>query len=301
MGPSLAVVRGAEYTRRRENAVGILIGPTSLGRSVERGKRASRDAAFTIRHSAYDHCVATHANVSAAVCNRWWVLLGWALGGCTPSAPAPATIAQAPPTQAAATASLPTPPAPRADFGAHGPSQSTRFAADRIVATADNGGLPFLIVDKVAAEVLAFASDGRLVAHAPALLGLTRGDDSVAGIGQRRIADIRPEERTTPAGRFAAEMGENAQGAEILWVDYDSAISLHPVRVVAASQRRLQRLASPTPEDNRISYGCINVPPQFFADIVRPLFAPRDGIVYVLPETRAIDTLFDKKIARPTP
>ena len=65
-------------------------------------------------------------------------------------------------------------------------------------------------------------------------------------------------------------------------------------RAVKASDNRAKRLASSTAADNRISYGCINVHPAFYEGVVKRLFAPRDGIVYVLPETRPIETLFSK-------
>ncbi len=211
-------------------------------------------------------------------------------GGCQPSRAPPTGVAAKPKTSEAAATT--TQPAPTADFGAYQPSAPARYVADRAVATHDTGGLPFLIVDKVSARVLAFDPAGRLIGDAPALLGLASGDDSVPGIGERRIADIRPEERTTPAGRFAAEMGENAHGEDILWVDYDNAVSMHRMRAVSAAERRAQRLASTTPDDNRISYGCINLPPAFYDSVVKPLFSPRNGIVYVLPETRPAETLF---------
>ena len=165
--------------------------------------------------------------------------------------------------------------------------------AERVVAFSDARGLPFLIVDKLAARVFAFDDQGRVVGDSAVLLGSARGDESAPGIGDRPLAKILPEERTTPAGRFTAELGENNHGEDILWVDYDNAVSMHRVRTVKASERRLQRLASVTVADNRISYGCINVPASFYDDVVKPLFAPRDGIVYVLPETRPVETLFD--------
>ena len=161
-----------------------------------------------------------------------------------------------------------------------------------VVAAHDAHGLPFLIVDKRRATVSAFDAAGRLLASAPALLGLARGDDSVPGIGERKIADIRPFERTTPAGRFNAELGSNAGGEDILWVDYDNAVSMHRVRATNPAERRLQRLASKTPNDNRISYGCINLPAAFYDQIVKPAFEPHDGIVYVLPETRPAVAVF---------
>ena len=166
------------------------------------------------------------------------------------------------------------------------------------VAEHDPHGLPFLIVDKRHATVSAFDAAGHLLGSAPVLLGLARGDDSVPGIGERKIADIKPYERTTPAGRFAAEIGVNAGGEDILWVDYDAAVSMHRVRPVKASERRLERLATPTADDNRISYGCINVPAAFYDGFIRPLFLPRNGIVYVLPDTKPLTAVFGAAVTR---
>ena len=79
------------------------------------------------------------------------------------------------------------------------------------------------------------------------LLGLARGDDTVPGIGEKKLSEIPPEERTTPAGRFVAEPGVNAEGDDIVWVDYDAAVSMHRVRTTNPVERRLQRLLSRTP------------------------------------------------------
>jgi hypothetical protein len=185
-----------------------------------------------------------------------------------------------------------------ADPSGHELAAEVRYVADRVVRSNDANGLPFLIVDKTNARVVAFDAKGRFVQSSPVLLGLARGDDSAPGIGERRIADIRPEERTTPAGRFVGELGENDRGEDILWVDYDNGVSMHRLRAVKASDNRAQRLASETAADNRISYGCINVPAAFYDGVVKRLFAPRDGIVYVLPETRSIETLFIKAASR---
>ena len=44
--------------------------------------------------------------------------------------------------------------------------------------------------------------------------------------------------------------------------------------------------------DNRISYGCINVPANFYDTVVRPAFTGANGIVYILPEVRSIKEVF---------
>lgn len=126
----------------------------------------------------------------------------------------------------------------------------------------------------------------------PALLGLARGDNSAPGIGQRKLSSIRPDERTTPASRFVASLGRDINGKEMLWVDYDTAISLHPVVKGTPVERRSQRLDSATPVDNRSSYGCINVPLKFYELLVSPAFTGTSGIVYILPETRTAQEVF---------
>jgi len=193
---------------------------------------------------------------------------------------------------AAETQPAPTVRPKRANFEQARASQEARHVADWVVDSGDNGSMPFLIVDKSDAKVYVFHADGRLRGAASALLGLAIGDDSVPGIGDRKLSTIRPEERTTPAGRFVASLDRNLHGGEILWVDYDAAISLHPVITSNVKERRAQRLATPSPLDNRISYGCINVPADFFKSIVSAAFKGTNGIVYVMPETRSAQKIF---------
>src|SRR3974390_1536313 len=148
-------------------------------------------------------------------------------------------------------------------------SSAAAQVADWVTASGDNQGRPFVIIDKVGASVFVFRSDGRLRGAAPVLVGLARGDDSVAGVGERKLSAIGPDERTTPAGRFIARFGR-AGGAHhrVLWVDYGDAISMHPVVTTNPKEPRLQRIRSSAPEDHRISYGCINVPAKFYENVV---------------------------------
>lgn len=177
-------------------------------------------------------------------------------------------------------------------FGRERASREARQIADWIVDSADNLGLPFVIVDKIDAKIFVFDAGGRIQGAAPALLGSARGDDTVPGIGDREYSDMPPETRTTPAGRFVAALGQDIRGEDILWVDYDAAVAIHRVITTKPKERRLERLATPTPLDNRISYGCINVPVRFYEDVVSPAFSGTDGIVYVLPETRPAREVF---------
>lgn len=181
--------------------------------------------------------------------------------------------------------------AQRANFAQESASLDARYVADWVVDSHDNGNLPFLIVDKKNAKVFIFDAAGQIQGAAPALLGMAYGDDSAPGIGQRKLASIPADERTTPAGRFVGHLGRNLNGTGILWVDYEAAISLHRVVTSNPQQRRAQRLASPSVADNRISSGCINVPPNFY-EKVHTTFRNTSGIIYVLPETRSIGETF---------
>lgn len=180
------------------------------------------------------------------------------------------------------------------------PSADVRAMHSWVLKTHDHGGGPFMVIDKQQARVWMYDPSGKMLGNSPVLLGAAVGDDSVPGIGERPMAQIQPHERTTPAGRFPVEPGVNAQGEDIFWVDYDVAVSMHRVRAKNTKEQRLQRLATPAPDDNRISYGCINVPAAFYDGRIKPLFGAGKGVVYVLPETRPVQSLFNTVGARGT-
>jgi hypothetical protein len=163
-----------------------------------------------------------------------------------------------------------------------------------VIASGDNRDLPFAVVDKQAAQVLIFGADGKLRGLAPVLIGSAVGDESAPGVGDRELKDIPADDRTTPAGRYLAGYGPAVGGETVLWVDYATSVSIHPITATRASRRekRKERLASPDPADNRITHGCINVSPAFYSKVVSPTFADTGGVFYVLPETAPLKTAF---------
>ncbi|MEI9989074.1 MAG: hypothetical protein WDM86_03465 [Rhizomicrobium sp.] len=170
-------------------------------------------------------------------------------------------------------------------------SNDARLVADWVVASGDNHGLPFAIVDKIRAKVFVFDNVGQLRGATFALLGTARGDDSVPGIGSRKLSAIGPQDRTTPAGRFVAALGHDFK-QDILWIDYGASISMHRVITGNPGDHRLQRLATPSPLDKRITYGCINVPVKFYEDVVLKTFTGTNGVIYILPEIKKIADVF---------
>lgn len=170
-------------------------------------------------------------------------------------------------------------------------SDGARLMAGWVLDTADNTGLPFVIVDKKDAKAFVFDGKGQLIGAAPVLLGLARGDDSVPGIGERKLADIRPEERTTAAGRFVADLGRNLGNQDVLWIDYGAALALHRVLAGQSRERRMQQTTA-SPRDKRITFGCIEVPAKFFDHVVLPAFTGTSGVIYILPEVKSIPEVF---------
>lgn len=189
-----------------------------------------------------------------------------------------------------------TKPAPRARNVAK--VEVTQSAAatrvfDWIAASGDNGALPYIVIDKNNAALFLFDAKGTLVGKAPVLIGVAVGDEATPGIGSKNLAEIGPAEKTTPAGRFLARYGLAADRQKVLWVDYATSVALHPIPTgYNPKERRRQRMLSPTSDDNRITFGCINVPSVFYSKSVQPLFRKQGGYVYILPDTKPLETVF---------
>ena len=127
----------------------------------------------------------------------------------------------------------------------------------------------------------------------PVLLGIALGDDATPGVGSKKLGEIGPAEKTTPAGRYLAKFGLAAGRQKVLWVDYANSVAIHPIPPDASKdERRRERMLSPEPDDNRITFGCINVPKAFYGRVLRPLFQKKGGYVYVLPDAKPLEAVF---------
>lgn len=211
-----------------------------------------------------------------------FVAAGSSLSFAAPLAPYTDTTATATATAAVAPATGLAPVAASADV---------RQALRWVVEAHDNQALPFVIVDKKGGRIFVFDANGQLRGTSPALTGLAPGDHSVPGMEQRTVASLRDFERTTPAGRFVSEPGHNLQGEAIVWIDYAAKLAIHRLRPAPAAERRAERLASETPDDNRISMGCVVVPVSFYETVVGPVLGKSRSIVYVLPETQPLQRM----------
>jgi hypothetical protein len=169
-----------------------------------------------------------------------------------------------------------------------------------VATSKDNAGLPFVVVDKTNARVYAFNPLAQLQATAPVLLGMGVGDKALVS-QDAPMSAIPPDKRITPAGRYPSRLVTDTHGKTVLLIDGENLITMHIVAKGTPAQRRAERLASVGTDDNRISFGCINVPPAFFTTVVDPDFRPRKGIVYILPEKTTAAQLFGFQPPAPAP
>lgn len=175
------------------------------------------------------------------------------------------------------------------------PSAAAQRVIDWVTGAHDNRGLPWAVVDKVNATLFLFAPDGTRQAAVPVLIGVMPGDEASPGVGTKTLAALGPAEKTTPAGRYLAKFGLPVAGERVLWVDYATSVALHPIpNDAGAREKRRERMLSPTSDDNRITYGCINVPQAFYGRQLRPTFRKKGGYVYILPDTKPIEDVFPR-------
>lgn len=145
-------------------------------------------------------------------------------------------------------------------------------------------GRPFAVVDKRQATLSVYAADGTLVGRTAALLGLTPGDQEPVSARGKAPSTLRTHERVTPAGRFEAQPGRNLSGERVVWFNYESNLAIHRLRPAPAGERRPERLASGSPDQARITLGCVVVDPAFFDKVVLPVLGQGSSLVYILPE-----------------
>ncbi|SFR96426.1 L,D-transpeptidase [Sphingomonas jatrophae] len=174
-------------------------------------------------------------------------------------------------------------------------SAQAQLVADWIAASGDNRALPYAVIDKQAASLILYDAKGKPLEQVPVLIGIAPGDDATPGVGSKKLGEIGPAEKTTPAGRFLAKFGYAAGRQRVLWVDYTNSVAIHAIPADAAkTEQRRERMLSPAADDNRITFGCINVPHAFYGAKLRPVFQKKGGYVYVLPDTKPLEEVFPR-------
>jgi hypothetical protein len=142
-------------------------------------------------------------------------------------------------------------------------SDQTQFAIDYYSSRGVRLGF---VLDKANAKMVIF-ENGQAIAQSPTLYGRGEGGDE------------RPEAKATPEGTFNLELlihpdYDRWYGGSLIVFEYRNptlALAIHITYQGNPAERRDQRLATPTPDDNNISNGCINVPIDFYNQLIDAL------------------------------
>ena len=159
------------------------------------------------------------------------------------------------------------------DFAAEPSSGDARFAAAWVLAGADNQDLPFAVVDNAMRGSMCSRPAAAWLGASAVLLGA----DPRRFLGRHRSRPGQPDAGGAHHARrpIRSRPGRNDKGEDIVWIDYASSLAIHRLRPAPLQERRPARLASPSPEDNRISAGCVIVPLAFYEAVVAPTLGSR--------------------------
>ena len=148
-----------------------------------------------------------------------------------------------------------------------------------LVAHADE--LPTLTVDKLAGTISVYYPDTKKTITQPVLIGKVKSNK----LNMATYDNPGPFDNITPAGIFKITKMFSWKLNEpmAVFINGRSSVSaIHPLWMGNPDQKRVQRLKSLTPDDNRITGGCINVDSKFFYNTINTL---PDGVeLKILPE-----------------
>ena len=163
-------------------------------------------------------------------------------------------------------------------------SDDVRVVAEWIVRNDKQMGNPFIIADKANGVLFAFRANGELVAKGRALYGAVRTDEMTQEQADKTWEEMVAADMITPAGIFPALGYQSpAYGASIRFAEYaNSNLLIHR----APAEWRRQNLQAPKTDKIRVTYGCINVLPDFLDKVLLPIFNG-ESTVFVLPETQS--------------
>jgi hypothetical protein len=162
-------------------------------------------------------------------------------------------------------------------------SSDAAKTAQWVLDTADSEGYPFIVTDKIGATMYFFDEKGVLLKKSPVLVGKNVGDF----IGNTDAGRITPSGRFEIAPETDATYGNvfSVMGTDM--VDSETGelveVAIHRLALHDPSEKRPQRIATTTPLDNRISWGCMNLDNKVMDWAFNNY--PLGGLIYILPET----------------
>jgi hypothetical protein len=152
----------------------------------------------------------------------------------------------------------------------------------------------YIVIDKPSAEMYVFNSSNELITSMPVLLGKDKGEEPNRADASSPIAS----HATTPAGKF--QLGKIGitdvnkddstlyQGRIISLLGSDN-LALH-MTYPGEYEKRTKALNTPTLEDKRMSWGCINISPKNFDKYIKPYFNKGNQNLFITPDDPTLVT-----------
>lgn len=154
---------------------------------------------------------------------------------------------------------------------------------------------PIIVVDKEAGLSYVFDSKGVIAGKSASLTGSAKGDFKSERAKKVKLSEMVTEDKVTEAGEFTGSREVSKHyGSVIRIASYDNYFTaMHRTFLERPAEQRQARIDSPTSEDNRITSSCINVPQEFFEDVIAKV-VPMNGKVQVvvMPETTDVESFF---------
>jgi hypothetical protein len=163
-------------------------------------------------------------------------------------------------------------------------SDDVRLVADWILRNDKQMGRPFIIADKANGLLFAFRENGEVIGRARALYGAVRTDEMTQEQADKTWEALVAADMITPAGIFPALGYQSpSYGASIRFAEYaNSNLLIHR----APAEWRRRNLQAPKADRSRVTYGCINVLPEFLDNVLLPVFSG-ESTIFILPETQS--------------
>jgi len=154
--------------------------------------------------------------------------------------------------------------------------------------TAKASGKGFIVADKPNGMMHVFKADGSMLVQDSALYGKDIGDV------ESKVSSLQGGAKITPAGKFTLVASQDDSYAGGITLDLaetasegNGVIAIHAAYLGDPKENRLGRLASPSAQDNRISYGCVNTTHDTFLKSILPnIDTLNGGMIFVLPDAQ---------------
>lgn len=137
---------------------------------------------------------------------------------------------------------------------------------------------PTLTVDKSLGKLIIYYPDTKSTVETPVLTGASKEDYLNLSIYNNDM----PHDSITPIGTYITHHMYSTKLEEPILsfiTGFTKIAAIHPLWMENPNQKRVNRLKSPTPFDNHITNGCINIDPKFFSRYLKNI---PDGVILTI-------------------